>query len=253
MINIWEILEIEPTTDIKTIKKAYIVLSKKYHPEDDIEQFSLIKRAYDEAIKLARKNKDTNQSNNLFNNSNNENKNYNQSNLVVDIDIEEKKEDLQKQYHDVKLDISNQEKKIENPNYQFNLNYQNQVEENQSFIKEISKLPVVPVNKKGDEKEMVIKWRNFLESDDFSYAMKDEDNLKSFVYLVKKIESKYQSCYYHVAVTCVARYIDHPTNKDVAQKLKPYFKKELKERSKNRRTVLILFAVLIFNLLIILL
>lgn len=49
MKKCWEILEIEPTTDLKTIKKAYSKKVKQYHPEDDPKMYQLIRAAYQEA------------------------------------------------------------------------------------------------------------------------------------------------------------------------------------------------------------
>ena len=34
-MNAWEILGIEPTSDKKTIKRAYAKLLKQYHPEEN--------------------------------------------------------------------------------------------------------------------------------------------------------------------------------------------------------------------------
>ena len=38
-MNAWEILGIEPTSDKKTIKRAYAKLLKQYHPEENPEEF----------------------------------------------------------------------------------------------------------------------------------------------------------------------------------------------------------------------
>lgn len=45
-MNAWEILGIEPTSDKKTIKRAYAKLLKQYHPEENPEKFKQIQAAY---------------------------------------------------------------------------------------------------------------------------------------------------------------------------------------------------------------
>lgn len=50
----WEILEIEPTTNIKVIKRAYAKLLTKYHPEDYPDKFMEIQQAYNAAICYAK-------------------------------------------------------------------------------------------------------------------------------------------------------------------------------------------------------
>lgn len=54
-MSIWEILEIEETDSVRDIRRAYSNSLKKYHPEDDPEQFALVKDAYEKAIRYARK------------------------------------------------------------------------------------------------------------------------------------------------------------------------------------------------------
>lgn len=51
----WEILGLEPTTDLKKIKKAYSSLLPKYHPEDDPEGYQRLRQAFDFARKYAKK------------------------------------------------------------------------------------------------------------------------------------------------------------------------------------------------------
>ena len=50
----WEILGIEPTTDIREIKRAYARLAKQYNPEEHPEEFKRIFDAYKCASALAR-------------------------------------------------------------------------------------------------------------------------------------------------------------------------------------------------------
>ncbi len=50
----WEILGIEPTTDLKTIKKAYAKLVKQYNPEEHPEEFQRIYAAYKRACICAK-------------------------------------------------------------------------------------------------------------------------------------------------------------------------------------------------------
>lgn len=49
-MNAWEILEIEPTSDKKEIKKAYARLLKQYHPEENPEKFKQIQAAYQQCL-----------------------------------------------------------------------------------------------------------------------------------------------------------------------------------------------------------
>lgn len=58
MKNIWEWLEISPTTDKAEIKKAYAAQSKKYHPEDHPEEFAQLRKAYKLALVVAGKESD---------------------------------------------------------------------------------------------------------------------------------------------------------------------------------------------------
>lgn len=52
--NIWEWLEIEPTSNIKAIKAAYAEVSKKYHPAEHPEEFKRLRDSYKEAVSLAK-------------------------------------------------------------------------------------------------------------------------------------------------------------------------------------------------------
>lgn len=54
MKNCWETLGIEPTNDIRVIKKAYAQLLKKEVSDDDILTFQKVKEAFDEAMKRAK-------------------------------------------------------------------------------------------------------------------------------------------------------------------------------------------------------
>lgn len=51
--NVFRILEIEPTTDKKEIKRAYARLVKRYHPEEFPEEWEKIHGAYEQALKIA--------------------------------------------------------------------------------------------------------------------------------------------------------------------------------------------------------
>lgn len=53
-MNHWEILGINPTSDIKFIKKAYSEKSKVYHPEENPEEFRKLHEAYKKAINVAK-------------------------------------------------------------------------------------------------------------------------------------------------------------------------------------------------------
>lgn len=52
-MNIWQVLEIEPTTDFAEIKKAYAIKLKKCKPEIDSSAFQLLRQAYEIAQKYA--------------------------------------------------------------------------------------------------------------------------------------------------------------------------------------------------------
>lgn len=49
-MNAWEILGIDPTSDKKTIKRAYAKLLKQYHPEENPEEFKQIQAAYQQCL-----------------------------------------------------------------------------------------------------------------------------------------------------------------------------------------------------------
>lgn len=51
-MNAWKILGIEPTSDKKTIKRAYAKLLKQYHPEENPEEFKQIQAAYQQCLHL---------------------------------------------------------------------------------------------------------------------------------------------------------------------------------------------------------
>ena len=52
-MTIWDILEISPTTQQKTIKLAYAKLLKKYHPEENAQEFQRLRQAYELALAYA--------------------------------------------------------------------------------------------------------------------------------------------------------------------------------------------------------
>lgn len=53
-MNIWETLGIEPTTDVKLIRRRYAELVRLYHPEDQPEIYQEIVGAYQKALTYAR-------------------------------------------------------------------------------------------------------------------------------------------------------------------------------------------------------
>lgn len=53
-MNIWETLGIEPTTDVKLIRRRYAELVRLYHPEDQSEIYQEIVEAYQKALTFAR-------------------------------------------------------------------------------------------------------------------------------------------------------------------------------------------------------
>ncbi len=57
MKNCFQVLGIQETTDQRAIKKAYAVLARKYHPEEDPEEFKRIHQAYEEALEYAKSGK----------------------------------------------------------------------------------------------------------------------------------------------------------------------------------------------------
>lgn len=62
-MNYWSILNIEPTVDIKIIKRAYASKLKLYHPEDDPKGFQQLREAYEAALKEAKYIKEVKSSN----------------------------------------------------------------------------------------------------------------------------------------------------------------------------------------------
>lgn len=61
-MNKWEILGIEPTHDVKAIRKRYSELVKLYHPEDQPEIYQQIVEAYQSALREARANRNRQES-----------------------------------------------------------------------------------------------------------------------------------------------------------------------------------------------
>lgn len=53
MNELWSVLEIKPTKNKKEIRRAYIRLLKKYHPEDNPDEFMRLRAAYEKAMKWA--------------------------------------------------------------------------------------------------------------------------------------------------------------------------------------------------------
>ena len=56
-MNKWEILGIEPTHDVKLIRRRYAELVRLYHPEDQPEIYQQIVEAYQSALREARSNR----------------------------------------------------------------------------------------------------------------------------------------------------------------------------------------------------
>lgn len=59
-MDYFKILDISVDSDIKTIKKAYAKLVKVHNPEDDPEGYQKIRKAYDNALKIAKSKKKDN-------------------------------------------------------------------------------------------------------------------------------------------------------------------------------------------------
>lgn len=64
-MNCFELLDIKPTSDKRTIRDAYIEKVKLYHPEEDEEGFKKIRKAYEESLKYDEKINQNYDSNNL--------------------------------------------------------------------------------------------------------------------------------------------------------------------------------------------
>ncbi|MBK1813110.1 hypothetical protein JHL18_21040 [Clostridium sp. YIM B02505] len=56
-MSMWQVLEIEPTGEVKEIKRAYAKKLKKTNPEDDPEGFQVLKEAYDSCLRYAKNHK----------------------------------------------------------------------------------------------------------------------------------------------------------------------------------------------------
>lgn len=70
-MTVWEVLGIEPTKDIKIIKKAYAKNLKSIDSDNEIETFQCLKEAYDACIEFAKSNSSkNNELNTEFNNKN---------------------------------------------------------------------------------------------------------------------------------------------------------------------------------------
>jgi curved DNA-binding protein CbpA len=54
LMDIWSVLEIKPTDDVGTIKKAYAKKLKLHYPEEDPVGHQTLRQAYDKALKLAK-------------------------------------------------------------------------------------------------------------------------------------------------------------------------------------------------------
>ncbi|MNJ35235.1 Tetratricopeptide repeat protein [compost metagenome] len=66
-MTIWQWLGIEPTNDIKQIKRAYKKQLQVYHPEDDPAGYQELREAYDRALKIAKQRNEMEQSFNELN------------------------------------------------------------------------------------------------------------------------------------------------------------------------------------------
>lgn len=55
-MNCFTVLGIEPTTEKKTIKRAYAAKSREFHPEEHPEEFQRLHDAYEEALAWAERN-----------------------------------------------------------------------------------------------------------------------------------------------------------------------------------------------------
>jgi preprotein translocase subunit Sec63 len=53
MKNCWKILEIEETTDVDIIRRAYLALLPSFHPETDPQGFKQLRQAYEDALRIA--------------------------------------------------------------------------------------------------------------------------------------------------------------------------------------------------------
>lgn len=53
-MNIWRVLGLEPTRDVAAIRRAYAAAAKKYHPEEQPEEFQVVRKAYEQALAYAR-------------------------------------------------------------------------------------------------------------------------------------------------------------------------------------------------------
>lgn len=49
-MNIWETLGIDATSDMSKIKLAYAAKAKQYHPEENPEEYQLLRQAYKAAL-----------------------------------------------------------------------------------------------------------------------------------------------------------------------------------------------------------
>lgn len=80
-MNWYGILGISEDSDLKTIKKAYAKLIKIYNPEEDAEGYQRLREAYDQAIKYAKKNNKSKNTQEFDNYNLNENIYKNEKNI----------------------------------------------------------------------------------------------------------------------------------------------------------------------------
>lgn len=53
-MTVWEILGIEPTDDLKVIRRAFAAKSRTCHPEDAPKEFGVLQEAYRQAVQMVR-------------------------------------------------------------------------------------------------------------------------------------------------------------------------------------------------------
>ena len=53
-MNAWRVLGLEPTRDVAAIRRAYAVAARRYHPEEQPEEFQRVHDAYQQALAYAR-------------------------------------------------------------------------------------------------------------------------------------------------------------------------------------------------------
>lgn len=158
IMDIWEILGINTTTNIKEIKRAYAKKSKEIHPEENPREFQRLHGSYQAALSYAK----------LFQSS--DIAHSDKMGLITDENSEQNHGELLK----YKMDFSSINK--EDANYQsLSTNFNNVLKHREIAVKKLEDI----FNKKNWFE--VSMWTDYLASESFQYV-KDNNNFIEYMY-----------------------------------------------------------------------